>query len=74
LNQQDIDAEVKEAIKVCDGDIRAALRATLVANAFPERRLEEVLETISAGYGHGTVRKAPLSRREARRRYALPLP
>jgi hypothetical protein len=70
----DIDAEVEEAIRVCDGDVRAALRATLVANAFLEGRLEEVLEMVSAGYGRGRVRKVPKSKREAEKRYALPLP
>ena len=38
----DLETEVEEAIRLCGGDTRAALRATLVANAFLERRLEEV--------------------------------
>ena len=71
---QDIEAEVEEAIRVCDGDVRAALRATLVANAFLERRLEEALEMISARYGRGKVRAVPKAKREAEKRYALPLP
>jgi hypothetical protein len=70
----EVDAEVEEAIRVCDGDVRAALRATLVANAFLESRMEEVLEMVSAGYGRGRVRMVPKSKREAEKRYALPLP
>jgi hypothetical protein len=70
----DIDAEVEEAIKVCDGDIRAALRATLVANAYLEGELERVLEMVSTGYGRGKVRQPPISKREAEKRYGLPLP
>jgi hypothetical protein len=45
----DVEAEVDAAIVVCDGDIRAALRATLVANAYLEAELERVLEMVSAG-------------------------
>lgn len=65
---QDIDQEVEEAIRLCDGDARAALRATLVANAFLERSLEEVLEMISAGYGRGKVRVVTKAKREAEKR------
>ena len=73
---QDIEAEVNEAITICGGDVRAALRATLVANAFLERRLEEVLEMTSAGYGRGKVREVPKRRgdRQLMRRFGLPLP
>ena len=62
---QYIDEEVEAAIRICDGDVRAALRATLVANAFLERRLEKVLEMISAGYGRGKLRAVPKTKREA---------
>lgn len=41
---------------MCDGDVRAALEATLVANAYLEAELEHVLEMVSAGYCRGKVR------------------
>ena len=70
----DIDAEADFAIMVCDGDVRAALKATLGANAFLEEEVERIREMLSAGYGRGKVRKVPLSKREAQKRYGLPLP
>jgi hypothetical protein len=35
-----LEAEVEEAIATCGGDVRAALRATLVANAYLERTID----------------------------------
>lgn len=32
----DLETEVDEAIRICGGDVRAALRATLFANSFLE--------------------------------------
>ena len=42
-----IEAEVDEAIAVCGGDARAALRATLIANAYLEAEVERLSEAIS---------------------------
>ena len=58
----DFEAEVEEAIALCGGDPRAALKATLVANFYLETELEKVLEMVSAGYGRGQVRTIPKSR------------
>jgi hypothetical protein len=44
-----LETEVDEAIALCGGDMRAALRATLVANAFLEAELERLSEAISTG-------------------------
>jgi hypothetical protein len=54
----DFEAETDEAIAVCNGDVRAALKASLIANAFLEDQLTIVVEMVSAGYGRGQVRKA----------------
>src|ERR1700704_3605727 len=43
----DLEAEVDEAIRICSGDVRAALRATLVANSFLEGELNRLTEAIS---------------------------
>jgi hypothetical protein len=37
-----LETEVDEAIALCGGDARAALRATLVANAFLEAEVERL--------------------------------
>jgi hypothetical protein len=42
-----VEAEVAEAIASCGGDVRAALRATLIANAYLEAEIERLTESIS---------------------------
>ena len=54
-----LEAEVDQAIATCGGDIRAALRATLVANAFLEAELERLTEAMSTGFTRGRMRKPP---------------
>ena len=44
------DDEVAEALKICGGDAMAALRITLIANAFLEARIDELTAQISTGY------------------------
>ena len=51
-----LEAEVDEAIATCGGDARAALRATLIANAYLEA---EMTEAISTGFARGRMRRAP---------------
>ncbi len=55
----DLEAEVDEAIRICGGDIRAALRATLVANAHLETEVERLTEAISTGFARGRMRRPP---------------
>jgi len=54
-----IDDEVTEALKICGGDAMAALRITLIANAFLEAQIDELKEQISSGYARGKVRTTP---------------
>ena len=54
-----LDAEVDEAIRMCSGDVRAALRATLVANAYLDAEVERLTEAVSAGFARGRMRKPP---------------
>jgi hypothetical protein len=54
-----LDAEVDEAIATCGGDVRAALRATLIANAYLEVEIERLTEAISTGFARGRMRKPP---------------
>ncbi len=52
-----LEGDVQEALKICGGDAIAALRITLIANAFLEAQIDELKEQISAGYARGTTRK-----------------
>ena len=48
-----VEAEVDEAIATCGGDVRAALHATLIANAYLEAEIERLI------FARGRMRKAP---------------
>ena len=50
---------LREAEVSCGGDVRAALRATLIANAYLEAEIERLTEAISTGFARGRMRKAP---------------
>jgi hypothetical protein len=54
-----LQAEVDEAIALCGGDVRAALRATLIANAYLEAEIERLIDTISTGLSRGRRRRSP---------------
>jgi hypothetical protein len=54
-----LEAEVDEAIATCRGDVRAALRATLVANAYLESEVARLTDAISTGFSRGRMRRPP---------------
>jgi len=54
-----VEAEVDEAIATCGGDVRTALRATLIANAYLEAEIERLTKAISMGFTRGRMRKTP---------------
>lgn len=49
----DLESSVDEVIAICGGDIRAAVRALLVANAHLERELELTRVAVSSGFSRG---------------------
>ena len=51
------EAEVDEAIAACGGDVRAALRATLIANAYLEAEIGRLTKAISTGFARQRIRK-----------------
>jgi hypothetical protein len=55
--EDEIEPEVDEAIALCDGDVRAALRATLIANSFLDARCTLLGQAISAGFSRGKIRR-----------------
>ena len=54
-----VEAEVDEAIATCGGDVRAALRASLIANTCLEAEIERLTKAISTGFARGRMRKTP---------------
>jgi hypothetical protein len=48
-----LELAVEEAIDVCDGDVRAALRAALVANSFLTAEVERLTQAVSFGFTRG---------------------
>ena len=54
-----LDDDVRAALAICGGDAIAALRITLIANAFLEAEVERLKAEVSSGFSRGRVRKAP---------------
>jgi len=57
-NEQDggLEAAVDQAIAVCDGDLRAAVRALIVANNFLESEVAGLKKAVSHAYTRGRFR------------------
>jgi hypothetical protein len=52
-----LEAEIDEAIAVCGGNVRVALRATLIADAFLQAEVERLSEAVSSGFARGRIRR-----------------
>jgi hypothetical protein len=48
-----LEIAIQEAIVLCDGDVRAALRAALVANSFLAAEVERLTSSVSLGFTRG---------------------
>jgi hypothetical protein len=57
-NEQDngLEAAVDQAIAVCDGDPRAAVRALIIANNLLESEIAELRKAVSHAYTRGRFR------------------
>jgi hypothetical protein len=53
-----LEAAVEQAIAICDGDLRAALRAALVANSFLIDEVERLRRAASFGFARGRTSPA----------------
>jgi hypothetical protein len=51
--EDDLEAAVDQAIAVCDGDARAAVRALIVANDHLESEIAELMKAVSRAYVRG---------------------
>jgi hypothetical protein len=54
-----LDVAADQAIAACDGDMRAAIRALIMANEYLEMELSEVYAAVSRGYTRGEVWRDP---------------
>jgi hypothetical protein len=52
-----IENDLKQVLEICKGDVVAALRMVLIANAFYEEEIRLLKEEASAGYARGKIRK-----------------
>jgi acetaldehyde dehydrogenase (acetylating) len=48
-----LEAATDQAIAVCGGDVRAALKAMIVANEFLESEVYELMQAVSHAYARG---------------------
>jgi hypothetical protein len=48
-----LEAAVNQAIEVCGGDVRAALKAMIVANEYLESEVCELMQAVSHAYTRG---------------------
>lgn len=52
-----LEAEVAAAIALCGGDVTAALRATLIANAYLQAEADRLADAVSPGFARGKIRR-----------------
>jgi hypothetical protein len=62
-----VETEVEEAITLCGGDVRAALRATLIANAYLQDEVDRLAGAASAGFARRRVDRRPKGAKEDRK-------
>jgi hypothetical protein len=52
-DDDELEAEVDEAITACGGDLRATIRALIVANKYLESEVSELMKAVSHAYVRG---------------------
>jgi len=59
LQQPDpLDAAADQVIAACDGDVRAAVRALIVAKGLLEAELNDVYPATSKGFARGRIKRS----------------
>jgi hypothetical protein len=53
IAEDDLEAAVDQAIAACDGDLRATIRALILANNFLESEVSELMKAVSHAYARG---------------------
>ena len=52
-DDNELEAEVDEAIATCDGNLRATFRALIIANKYLECEIAELMKAVSHAYVRG---------------------
>jgi hypothetical protein len=52
-DDDELEAQVDEAIAACGGDLRATIRALIVANKYLESEVSELMKAVSHAYVRG---------------------
>jgi hypothetical protein len=53
VEDDDLEAAVDQAIAACGGDLRASIRALIVANDYLETEVAELMKAVSHAYARG---------------------
>ncbi|MCK1595322.1 hypothetical protein [Bradyrhizobium sp. 164] len=53
--ERDLELAADQAIQVCGGEAREAVKALIVANGFLEAEIEELRTKVSTGYARGRL-------------------
>jgi hypothetical protein len=59
-----LEAAADEAIAACGGDMRAAVKALIVANEFLDAQVRELQAAVSNGYARGKFEPVPRDRKD----------
>ena len=54
--ESELETAVDQAIAACGGDVRATVRALIVANNFLESEVSELMKAVSHAYSRGRFR------------------
>jgi hypothetical protein len=55
-DDNELEAAVEQAIAACGGDLRATIRALIVANDYLESEVGELMKAVSRAYARGRFR------------------
>ena len=53
IDEAGLDAAVEQAITACGGDLRATIRALILANDYLENEVAELMKAVSHAYARG---------------------
>jgi len=53
MEERELEIAINQAIATCDGDLRATIRALIVANNFLESEIGELMKAVSHAYARG---------------------
>ena len=59
MEESELEAAVDQAIAACEGDLRATIRALVIANDFLESEVSELMKAVSHAYARGRFTPIP---------------